>query len=80
MGAGAFAGMFATILTHPMDVVRAKLTIQSQTSKLYKGNTTNYILWIASAWFVTISFTEFIYVCTYLCSDWTRCTSYNVIS
>ena len=37
MGAGAFAGMFATILTHPMDVIRAKLTIQSQTTKVYKG-------------------------------------------
>ncbi len=37
MGAGAFAGMFATILTHPMDVIRAKLTIQSQNTKVYEG-------------------------------------------
>ncbi len=37
MGAGAFAGMFGTVLTHPMDVIRAKLTIQSQQSKMYRG-------------------------------------------
>jgi solute carrier family 25 phosphate transporter 23/24/25/41 len=28
MGAGASAGIFATLLTHPMDVIRAQLTIQ----------------------------------------------------
>lgn len=37
MGAGAFAGVFATVLTHPMDVVRAKLTVQSQAHKTYNG-------------------------------------------
>ena len=29
MMAGTFAGMFATILTHPIDVIRAKITIQT---------------------------------------------------
>lgn len=37
MGAGAFAGVFATVLTYPMDVVRAKLTVQSQARKTYNG-------------------------------------------
>ncbi len=37
MGAGAFAGMFATLLTHPIDVIRAKLTVQSQNAKVYRG-------------------------------------------
>ena len=37
MAAGAFAGMFATVLTHPIDVVRAKLTVQSHQSQVYKG-------------------------------------------
>ena len=37
MGAGAFAGVFATVLTYPMDVVRAKLTVQSQAHKTYNG-------------------------------------------
>lgn len=42
MGTGAFAGMFATILTHPIDVIRAKLTVQSQKNKLYQGIKFNY--------------------------------------
>lgn len=29
MGAGATAGSFATILTHPIDVVRAQVTVGS---------------------------------------------------
>ena len=37
MGAGAFAGVFATVLTHPIDVVRARLTVQSQTDMAYRG-------------------------------------------
>ena len=45
MGAGAFAGVFATVLTHPMDVIRARLTVQSHTNKQYKGL-------CASAWCV----------------------------
>lgn len=47
MGAGAFAGMFATILTHPMDVVRAKLTVQSQKSRVYKG--VDVIMYVCNA-------------------------------
>ena len=39
MGAGATAGTFATLLTHPIDVVRARLTIQSQATQHYRGNT-----------------------------------------
>ena len=48
MGAGAFAGMFATLLTHPMDVVRAKLTVQSQNSRVYNGkhHATTYNVYI----------------------------------
>lgn len=37
MGAGATAGTFATLLTHPIDVVRARLTIQSQVTQQYRG-------------------------------------------
>lgn len=37
MGAGATAGIFATLLTHPIDVVRARLTIQSQFTQQYSG-------------------------------------------
>ena len=37
MGAGASAGIFATILTHPIDVVRARLTVQSQITQQYRG-------------------------------------------
>lgn len=37
MGAGAFAGVFATVVTHPMDVVRARLTVQSHSAKTYRG-------------------------------------------
>ena len=43
MGAGAVAGMFATVLTHPMDVIRAKLTVQSQNAKVYKGMQAMYV-------------------------------------
>ena len=35
MGAGASAGMIATLLTHPIDVVRARITVQQ--TKQYKG-------------------------------------------
>lgn len=35
MGAGALAGMTATLLTHPIDVVRARITVQ-QTQR-YRG-------------------------------------------
>ena len=35
MGAGASAGMTATLLTHPFDVVRARITVQ-QTQR-YRG-------------------------------------------
>ena len=42
MGAGASAGIFATILTHPIDVVRARLTIQSQMTQHYRGTHFNY--------------------------------------
>lgn len=34
---GAMAGIFASIFTHPMDVVRARLTVQDQSSKAYTG-------------------------------------------
>ncbi len=37
MGAGAVAGVFATLLTHPMDVVRARLTVQSRQETQYRG-------------------------------------------
>lgn len=40
MGAGASAGMAATLLTHPIDVVRARITVQQ--TKRYKG--TVYLL------------------------------------
>lgn len=35
MGAGASAGILATVLTHPIDVVRARLTVQKTAH--YKG-------------------------------------------
>jgi hypothetical protein len=35
MGAGASAGMIATLLTHPIDVVRARITVQQ--TRRYKG-------------------------------------------
>ena len=31
------AGVFASMFTHPMDVVRARLTVQDQSSKAYSG-------------------------------------------
>jgi solute carrier family 25 phosphate transporter 23/24/25/41 len=34
---GAMAGIFASIFTHPMDVVRARLTVQTKSSKVYTG-------------------------------------------
>ena len=34
---GAMAGVFASLLTHPMDVVRARLTVQDQSHKAYNG-------------------------------------------
>ena len=35
MGAGASAGVIATLLTHPIDVVRARITVHQ--TKQYKG-------------------------------------------
>ena len=34
---GAMAGIFASSFTHPMDVVRARLTVQDCASKEYAG-------------------------------------------
>lgn len=35
---GALAGVFASFFTHPMDVVRARLTVQDQSRTVYNGN------------------------------------------
>ena len=35
---GALAGVFASFFTHPMDVVRARLTVQDQSRTVYSGN------------------------------------------
>ena len=43
---GAIAGMFGTFFTHPIDVVRARLTVQDQSSKKYNG--TKFVLIICS--------------------------------
>lgn len=37
MCVGGLAGLVATIVTHPMDVVRARLTVQDSSSKVYRG-------------------------------------------
>jgi solute carrier family 25 phosphate transporter 23/24/25/41 len=34
---GAMAGVFATLFTYPIDVARAKLTVQERTTKSYNG-------------------------------------------
>ena len=37
MCSGAMAGVFATLFTYPIDVARAKLTVQERTTKSYNG-------------------------------------------
>jgi len=37
MCVGGMAGLVATLVTHPLDVVRARLTVQDQTHKTYRG-------------------------------------------
>ena len=46
MAAGAFAGMFATVFTHPIDVIRAKLTVQSHQHKVYRGVSSNLLHYV----------------------------------
>lgn len=41
---GLVAGVFATLLTHPVDVVRARLTVQDHFHKQYTGNWCIYVL------------------------------------
>ena len=44
MGAGATAGVFATLVTHPMDVVRARLTVQQPSdATAYRGLVNKYM-------------------------------------
>ncbi len=37
MCVGGLAGLVATIVTHPIDVVRARLTVQDPSSRAYRG-------------------------------------------
>ena len=46
---GAMAGIFASIFTHPMDVVRARLTVQDQSSKAYTGIDVHFRQYVQSA-------------------------------
>ena len=39
---GAMAGIFASFFTYPIDIVRAKLTVQDQSTKVYRGMLCTY--------------------------------------
>ncbi len=40
---GGLAGLFATLVTHPIDVVRARLTVQDSSNKTYGGTDGNQL-------------------------------------
>ncbi len=42
---GGLAGLFATILTHPIDVVRARLTVQDSSNKIYRGTIASLLMY-----------------------------------